>query len=170
MGATDDKKKFAIYMALLGTAFGEHGISTARIDVYWDQLRDIPVDLVGAAVSRILKTRKYASIPTIAEIREAALGRDEDIDTAALEAWGRAAYAVERGHYPLPDEAVNEAVRVAFGGWEKFGQTDPESSMADRAHFLKVYRGQARGRRDRGELALPARETRLLGSKEDAHE
>lgn len=167
MPATDDKKKFAILMALLGTAFGGQGMTTAQIDVYHAHLSDIDLDRLGGAVKTIIKTRKYSSVPTIAEIRDAALGRDEDIETAALEAWGRASRAVGRGLYLREDPAINEAVRVAFGGWERFGETDPENEMADRAHFLRVFKGLARKRREMGDAALPAgRAMRQLGSGE----
>lgn len=156
MGTGDDKKKFAILMAMLGTAFGEKGISPDRIEIYWAHLNDIPVDTIAVAVKRIIKTRKFSSIPTIAEIREAALGRDEDIETAALLAWGQACRAVERGKDVAGDAVVDEAVRVAFGGWAAFGQTDPEQAMADRAHFLRVFKGIARRRRESGAPALEA--------------
>jgi hypothetical protein len=102
-------------------------------------------------------------VPTIAEIREAALGRDDDIEMAALEAWGRASRAVSRGLYLSDDPVINEAVRVAFGGWAKFGETDPDNDMADRAHFLRVFKGLARKRRELGEPALTAgREVKQL--------
>lgn len=159
---TDDHKKFAILMAMLGTAFGEKGIQSARIEIYWEHLKDIRLNDLERAVSFLIKNRKYSSIPTIAEIRETALGRDDEIETAALEAWGRATYAVERGAYPTSDIAVNEAVRVAFGGWEEFGKTAPEEGMADRAHFLRVYKSLARARRDRGLPALPRAQTAHL--------
>ena len=162
MGVTEDKKKFAILMAMLGTAFGEKGIMPERIDIYWAHLLDIPVDTVAQAVQTIIKTRRYSSIPTIAEIRDAALGRDEDIETTALEAWGKASQAVSRGFYLRDESAIDEAVRVAFGGWQKFGETDPENEMADRAHFIRVFKGLARKRRDLGELALPAGRVRRL--------
>ncbi|MBE3109352.1 MAG: hypothetical protein IMZ46_02390 [Acidobacteria bacterium] len=150
---SDEDKKFAILMALLGTAFGGKGMSVAQIDVYRAHLHEIPIDAVAQAVNTIIKTRKFSSVPTIAEIREAALGRDDEIETGALEAWGKACYAVERGFYSS-DPAVTDAVRIAFGGWEKFGQTDPENGVADRAHFIRVFKGLARSRRDRGGLAL----------------
>jgi len=162
MAVSDDKKKFAILMALLGTAFGEKGIAPERIDVYWEHLRDIPIDEVNRAVKTIIKTRRYSSIPTIAEIRDAALGTDDAIETAALEAWGRASRAVSRGLYLRDDCAINEAVRVAFGGWEKFGETDIDNEMADRAHFIRVFKGLARARRERGELALDGERPAVL--------
>lgn len=150
---SEDEKKFGVLMAVLGTAFGD-GIRAERIDIYWENLRDIPVDVIGHAVKRIIKKRKYPTIPTIAEIREAALGSDDEIETAALEAWGRASWAVERGQYPVMDELINEAVMTAFGGWRSFGECDPEQGMADRAHFLRVFKGLARKRRDMGRPAL----------------
>jgi len=155
MGTTEEKQKFAILMAMLGTAFGEKGIASERIEMYWAHLNDIPVDTVAKAVDTIIKTRKYSSIPTIAEIRDAALGRDDEIEAAALDAWGRACRAIERSFYGV-DPVVDESVRMAFGSWEGFGQTDPENGVADRAHFIRVFKGLAKSRRDRGEPALEA--------------
>lgn len=163
---SDDQKKFAIYMAMLGTAFGEKGISPERIDIYWAHLKDVPIDMVGQAVESIIRSRKYSSIPTIAEIREAALGRDDDIEAAALESWGRASRAASRGLYLTDDLILTEAVRVAFGGWSSFGETDIDNEMADRAHFIRIYKHLARARRERGELALaPGREVKRLSEK-----
>lgn len=153
MPEKNDAYRFATLMAVLGTAFGEGGMPKARAEIYHEHLGDIPLNDLERAVATIIKTRKYSSIPTIAEIREAALGRDDEIETGALEAWGKACYAVERGFYSN-DPLITEAVRVAFGGWEKFGQTDPENGVADRAHFIRVFKGLARSRRDRGGLAL----------------
>lgn len=169
MPENNDRYAFATLMAVLGTAFGENGMPKARTEIYYDQLKDIPIDVLKRAVESILRHRKYSSIPTIAEIREAALGRDEDIETAALEAWSRASRAVECSLYLCDGTLLDEAVRVAFGGWERFGQTDREHEMADRAHFLKVFRSLARKRRDLGRPALcPAKEIRQL--EESGHE
>jgi hypothetical protein len=156
MRTTEEKQKFAILMAMLGTAFGENGISSERIEMYWAHLNDIPADALAKAVDTIIKTRKFSSIPTIAEIRDAALGRDDEIEAAALDSWGRGCRAVERGLYPTGDRLLEESVRVAFGGWGGFGLADPENGVADRAHFIRVFKGLAKSRRDRGEPALEA--------------
>ena len=164
MPEIDPRHRFAIQLAILGTAFGENGMPKARAEIYYEHLKDIPIERLEWAVSNIIKKRKYSSIPTIAEIREEALGSDDNIETAALEAWGKASLAVGRGYYLRDDPAISEAVRVAFGGWERFGETDPENEMADRAHFLRVFKGLARKRREYGEAALPmGRITRRLG-------
>lgn len=166
---TDHHHKFAVLLAVLGTAFGENGMPKARAEIYYENLKDIPIPQLEGAVQTILKTRKYSSIPTIAEIREAALGRDDEIETAALESWGKANYFVSRSNYQACDELTNEAVRVAFGGWEKFGQTDPEDDMANRAHFLRVYKALARKRRELGEPALlPAGTHKEIGEGDHA--
>lgn len=153
---SDDYKKFAIFIAMLGTAFGEKGIIPAKIELYWEYLKDISIEDIQRATGLLIKTRKYSSIPTIAEIREAALGRDEDIETAAVEAWGCALYAVGRGKFPTGNPLIEEAVKTAFGGWEEFGRGDTDQNMADRAHFLRVFKGLAKARRERGLPALPA--------------
>ena len=161
-----DRRAFATLIAVLGTAFGDHGMPKERAEIYYEYLRDIPLEMLKRAVESILRSRKYSSIPTIAEIREAALGRDEDIEAAALAAWGQASRAVERGLYLRDDATIDEAVRVAFGGWEKFGETDPDNGMADRAHFVRVFKGLARKRRDLGYAALaPARGIRKLAER-----
>lgn len=164
MPERNDKLAFAALMAALGTAFGDNGMPKARAAIYYEHLRDIPIDSLERAVEFIIRSRKYSSIPTIAEIREAALGRDEDIETAALEGWALAKREVAFGYryedgkmvYGGRDAILDEAVRVAFGGWYNFGQTNPENEIADRAHFLRVFKGLARRRRELGELALPA--------------
>ena len=154
MDVVDSSRKFAILMAHLGVALGDKGMPKNRIDTYWEYLKDIPIDNLARAITNIIKARKYPTMPTIAEIREAALGRDEDIEMAALEAWGRASRAVERGLYLRDDAVIDEAVRVAFGGWERFGEAGIDNEMADRAHFLRVFKGLARKRRDMGVPAL----------------
>jgi hypothetical protein len=150
MNSIDDKRKFAVYMALLGTAFGEKGIGSHRIEVYWEYLKDLRIEDIGQAVDFLLKNRKYPSIPTIAEIREAVLGRDEEFEDAALNAWSAVCVATERGQYLISDQVANEAVKTAFGSWEKFGAMSPETEMADRPHFIRVYKSIARSRREKG--------------------
>lgn len=177
MPERNDRLAFASLIAALGTAFGEAGMPKARAEIYYEYLKDIPVERLKCAVDAIIRSRKYSSIPTIAEIREAALGRDDEIEIAALRAWTDAkneiafGYRYENGNavYGGKDAKLDEAIRIAFGGWHSFGQTDPENDVADRAHFIKVFKGLARSRRDRGELALnPSKTVRQL--KEPANE
>jgi len=164
----DAHKKFAILMGMLGTAFSDKGILAAKIEMYWEHLHGLPIDALGEAVCRIIKTRKFSSFPTIAEIRDAVLGNDDEIERAALEAWGRAERAVSRGIHLKDGSAMDEAICVAFGGWNEFGATDPENSIADRAHFIRVFKGLARARREKGELALePGREPIVLPKGQD---
>ena len=147
MSTPDEKKKFAILMAMLGTAFGEKGIRPERIDIYHEHLQDIDIDILAKAVSTIIKTRKYSSIPTVAEIREAVLGGDGQAEDEALAAWSQATRLISAGRRSF-DERVNEAVALAFGSWRRFGETDPEMEAADRKHFVRCYLAIARKRRE----------------------
>jgi hypothetical protein len=146
-----DTKKFTIWMGLLGTAFGGKGLTKPQMDVYYEYLRDLDIDVIKEAVDQIINTRKYQSFPTVAEIREAALGGDAEAEDAALSAWSEATRLISAGRRSC-DERINEVIKLAFGSWDRFGETDPEMEAADRKHFIRCYR--AAWQRWRDERAL----------------
>jgi len=135
----NDEKKFAIFMAMLGTAFERGELSTAKIEMYFEFLSDLHIDAVERGVKGIIATRKFPSFPTIAEIREAALGGDAQSEGAALIAWGEAVRLISAGQRSQ-DERINEAIVLAFGSWQRFGQTDPAMEASDRAHFIRCFK------------------------------
>lgn len=67
----DDREDFALCMAMLATAFEKEGIKKEKIQLYEQFLKDIPMYLLKLGVIKIIKTRKFSGLPTIAEIREA---------------------------------------------------------------------------------------------------
>jgi len=102
-------------------------------------------------VDAIVSTRRHTSFPTVAEIREAALGlQDERVESAALDAWNRANLALITGP-STDDPVVNEAVRLAFGGWRGFGQSEPNNDFVKK-RFIECYRTAASKRRETNTL------------------
>jgi hypothetical protein len=139
----EKEAKFARFIAVLGTAFEKGGLSKGKIEVYYHYLQDLTEKQLKKAVDKIILSRRYQSMPTIAEIRQAALDLlSEDIEVEALDAWPRATIeleSVQRGDKPK-DPVVAEAVRIAFGGWKAFGETDTTYEARDRARFIEGYK------------------------------
>jgi hypothetical protein len=147
----EHKQGFATYMAMLGTAFDKGALSTEKIDLYYSYLRDLNLRAIGQGVERLIRTRKYPSFPTVAEIREAALGGDVEAEDDALIAWGEANKLCPKLAFFKADSGnpvLDEAVTTAFGSWERMGNLGMETEVADRAHFIKCYKAVLRRRKD----------------------
>lgn len=147
-----DLKQFFNIMATAYKAFGEKEPDQARLAIYFDFLKDIPIRVIEDAMNKILRTRKYSSLPTIAEIRDAALGGDAEIEAAALTAWSRAVRLISRSQYGDGDPELDEAIILAFGSWGRFGETDLEMEASDRKHFIACFKAVAHKRQE--QLAL----------------
>lgn len=144
--------------ALIAGAFPNSRVTAATGTIYRRMLVDLDREKAHAAVCRLLATAKF--MPTIAEIRGAAVDLELGARRAGAEAWGDVGMAVRRfGRYQDPeftDPLVAECVR-SFG-WHSL--CDSTNDVADRARFVELYdQLSARQRADQvaGErLALPA--------------
>jgi hypothetical protein len=140
----EDKKRFAILMAKLATAFENNGIMTDRVAFYWAYLKHIPMADLERAAEEIIHERKINCLPTIAEIEEKATRTGEnELNRRALAAWRGANEMIITGAR-AGDEVLDESVRIAFGSWERFGGCNPEQDGYDRSHFTRVYKDVAR--------------------------
>ena len=105
--------------------------------VYEAELVDLDAELASRAIRRMLRTSKF--LPSIAEIRGAAVAEQRGPLTSGLEAWGALGEAIARiGHYQVPtfrDERLAECVRLM--GWRYLCKSPNE--MADRARFVELY-------------------------------
>lgn len=147
-----DTKQFFNVMATAYKAFGEKEPDQVRLAIYFDFLKDIPIRALEDAMNKILRTRKYSSVPTIGEIRDAALGGDAEDEAAALTAWSRAVRLISRSQYGDGDPVLEEAIVLAFGSWSRFGETELEMEASDRKHFIACFKSIEHKRRER--LAL----------------
>lgn len=167
MNIRADREAFAVEMAKLGTAFSG-GVQKATIALYWEYLNDLPIEAIRSATERIIKTRKYSSMPTVAEIRDAALGIDDsELLLEAERAWNRAVSLAGEMAYPYRgrvemDNALERVVKQAFGGWRGLNEsTNPE--YRDRARFIDAFKAIERESRERNLLELELRKFRALG-------
>ncbi len=94
------RKEFAATMAYLAAGCGK-SLPDASMEVYFDLLGDLPVEALKAAAKRVSLEHKWATFPSVAELREAASetmrGQVKDISPA--EAW-EIAWAVACRHDP----------------------------------------------------------------------
>lgn len=126
----------------------------AMAAVYTAGLLDLDFDRVRAAVDRLVKGSRF--MPTIAEIREAAVDVVRGPRAPGGEAWGRCLAMVRRygsHRHPGVDFAVDDPALLATIrslGWSDLCQSN--NPHADRARFIELYDQLAKG--DRKEAAI----------------
>lgn len=128
-------------VAILTAAFPNNRITERTAQVYENMLADLDREAAHKAVSRLICTQKW--MPTVAEIRTAAVECEHGARRLGSEAWGDVNMAVRRfGRYESPefdDPLVSECVRQL--GWLSICNSDNEVSL--RARFIELYEGLA---------------------------
>jgi len=146
-------------VAVLIAAFPSAKISTETSAVYERMLGDLDYPAANAAIERLLATSKW--LPTVAEIREAALTLYAGEIGAGGEAWGEVVAAIGRygrNRTPGVDFQFADPVTaecVASLKWREL--CDSDNQVADRARFVELYdQLAARHRRSLLSESLPA--------------
>jgi len=116
-------------------------LSTAAQLLYFEALKDLPVDAVHQALTTCLRSCTF--MPKPSEIRQHVSG---DLETATEAAWlDYKQLARTVGGYRSPliaDAALADALVAIFGSWEAACWTElsPEMWAAKRKEFGRVYR------------------------------
>lgn len=146
-------------VAVLIATYPSAKITADTSAVYERMLADLDFPAANAAIERLLATSKW--LPTIAEIREAALTLYRGETRPGGDAWGEVLRAISRYGYArtpgidfaFSDPVVAECVRALT--WREL--CDSENQEADRARFIELYdRIAAALRRSRLSESLPA--------------
>lgn len=138
-----DRPRFAELMLALSETF-ESQVSSLRMQLYFDSLRDVPIESVTSAVQAAIDRLKF--FPKPVELRELIAG--PVADTAAL-AWADFVSEVSRVGYmrtPSLPATTMETIRIVFGGWRQAcgalpaadGERAPEF-MGWRKQFIAAY-------------------------------
>lgn len=142
-----DLKKFGTFMSLLQETFSQDKpISDKKTEIYFEILSDIPIENMELGFKDLMNKKKYPIFPLPSEIRKAAgFDEEEDIDIKALEAFREACdlvYPARQPGYKIEpeDPLIEETIRLCFGGWEYFADTDPKNETWDRKQFLEIYK------------------------------
>lgn len=133
------KKQLTERVGLLAASFPSVAITGATISAYVEMLKDIPLDVLDAAIRQVLAENKF--FPSIAELREKALALSHPASQhmTGYEAWETVMRELRRvGVYGQPrfdDPLITRAVECI--GW--FELCNSEMAGVDRAHFAKIY-------------------------------
>lgn len=141
----NDKLAFAKIMALLQEIFVPgKSISKEKVQIYFEILFPYSIDDICRAAESIIKTKRISTFPLPFEfLTELGEGTREDkIEIQALRAWNEACSIIRAGDRS-DNDLVNETVRIAFGGWQRFGETDPKNEAFDRKHFIECFKSLA---------------------------
>lgn len=117
------------------------GRATSMVDTYATLLEDLSYEQCNAAIRVLLQTRTW--MPSVAEIRAAAVELERGPIAPGGEAWGVVKRAIhEQGSYRRPgvDFVFNDPVTarcVAALGWQELCLS--ENEIADRARFIELY-------------------------------
>lgn len=179
-----DKQAFAEMMVALAENYGQT-VTKAGMALRFDALREYDITDVRRAAMSLLRSRKYTSMPTVADFLEhMGGGSAEDKAEAAA---GKALRAVaEAGRYAsvtFDDPVLMAVIENAWGGWPEFcaACSGPEVKFV-RRELAKAYAAYARqGVRRYGHLSgitensngsagylehIPT--PRLIGNREEA--
>ena len=179
-----DKQAFAEMMVALAENYGQT-VTKAGMALRFDALREYDITDVRRAAMSLLRSRKYTSMPTVADFLEhMGGGSAEDKAEAAA---GKALRAVaEAGRYAsvtFDDPVLMAVIENAWGGWPEFcaACSGPEVKFV-RRELAKTYASYARqGVRRYGHLSgitensngsagylehIPT--PRLIGNREEA--
>lgn len=145
-----DLKRFGVLLSVLQETFSsDKPFSKERTKIYFEILKDIPIENMELAVKELMKRKRYPVFPLPSEIRKAAgFDEEEDIELKALEAFrGACDFAYTYGQEKAmtgkreqyEDPIVEETIRLCFGGWEYFQDTDPKNETWDKKNFVDIY-------------------------------
>lgn len=155
---TPDESGNIIHM--LKATWARKPMSDDTAEIYIMCLRDLNYEDAKAAVLDLISDSTW--MPSIAEIRKAALALTDDTPTAA-EAWdevNRTFHSVGSWGVPTWSDPLIAKTVAGMGGWATLCMS--ENGIADRAHFLKAYRIEATRKRAQ-RVRLP--EARQLEAK-----
>lgn len=142
----DDAEQFRAAMVGLAENYGQT-ITPEGIMLRFNALRAYPVEDVMQATMSLLASRKYTTMPTVADFVEH-LGGGAVQDIAEVEA-GKVADAVRMigGYRSVAfDDAVTQAViEQGFGGWAKLNEELTDEGMVwFRKDFARMYQSYAK--------------------------
>jgi hypothetical protein len=168
------RPEFVKAMAYLTAGCGK-SLEPVSLEVYFDLLGDLPFDAFQTAVKRVLLRHKYATFPTVAELREAAAqtARGEVAPLPPAEAWALAWRAAARTDPEIDgsfDRAATRLPPLVRRAIEAYGLNalcyGSEPLTVVRAQFLRVYEQLAAGEAARELLpAATRREIEACGKK-----
>lgn len=131
------KAELAKVVGFLAASFPAARITDQTIEAYIAMLGDVPIEILRVAVQQCANDSKF--FPSLAEIRERVAIVSGPARANSAEAWEQVMIAMKRhGFYKRPsfdDSLLQRAVDAM--DWQALCSS--ENTIADRAHFMKIY-------------------------------
>lgn len=138
-------------VATVAAAYPTPAWAPPTLRAYAAMLDDLDPEALEAAATTWIQT--HAERPTIADLRKAVAASQATAAASPYldpdEAWAHVEASITRvgGYHDFPDTHPLVAETVRAIGWQRLCQSD--NTVADRAHFLQLYRARLeRARRD----------------------
>lgn len=160
-----NKKEFALFASALRTYYPREKLlpNEQAMELWFNQLQDIPYKLAELTLNKWVATNKWS--PSIADIREQALGITQGAAIDWGEAWQSVLRAISKyGSYQELEalESMDETTRRVV---ERLGFRNicmSEEIQVDRANFRMIYEQEQE--RTRQDAQLPPRLKELMAS------
>ena len=149
-----------IFMGILKTAYPRYYANIDKTEakqavMLWSEmLQDISLDQAKLALKKYIASSPFP--PTVSDIRQAITVVTSGYIPDEGEAWGEVLNAIRLYGYMQPDKAydnMGEYTKLAVKrmGWQSLCES--ENQMADRAHFMSIYKSIKQ--REESNQALP---------------
>lgn len=147
-------------VGVLVSAFRPRDITPDDVRTYARLLSDVPVEILAVAVEQCANDPDREFFPKPGEIRKYVAMVSESRKPNSAEAWEEVMIAIKRdGFYRHPkfdDSILQRAVELM--DWQALCSS--ENTVADRAHFIKLYDGLVAGDKQEKWLLPAARNLR----------
>lgn len=134
-----DEKQFLVLMCTLYEIYDKEGSAT-KTEIYFNVLKEYPIEKVKTGITIILKNRVYSSFPKPADIIEAIEGKKEYIETIAFEQYTAARNIdVSMNQNVKFDDILIHATISTMGGWSTFRTIETKMLHWQEIEFVKAY-------------------------------
>lgn len=140
-------------------AFPSAKVNEGTSAVYLELLKDLEPEQLRAAIAQVASSHQYATLPTIAQIREAAGCLGDQTAETAMDIYGATmrelSVARAEGRIPQLDPIAREVVTAMGGSWALLTS---DNGPADRAQFRDTYNAKLKQRQTEASIVPAARE------------
>ena len=132
------REEFGIVFAVMAEYFGA-APSEGLTQVYYELLKDLPIEHLKRACRNVMESRVYNSLPKVAEIKEAIYGNSQDLPVLAYQKLVETMKRVGPWDTVIfEDVAIGKAIE-AMGGWEAVNDIPLDEWKFRRKEFESLY-------------------------------
>lgn len=131
------KAELAKLVGFLAASFPAAKITDQTIEAYIAMLQDVPTGVLKVAIQQCANDSKF--FPSLAEIRERVAMISQPSHLNAAEAWEQVMIAMRRDGFYRHPSFTNPVLQRAVEAMDWQALCSSENTIADRAHFMKIY-------------------------------